>query len=1413
MPEIESTPPGDREPAPARTPTPPRQSLVDRLRATETETARARAAKAALADGMDRARAREKAACAAFSTTGHYIGGSAHKLMPAVVPILDLDSVRDPDEPAFELNFDDGVMLFDVEPVWVAGAPRKPGDLMHSIVETMANSTMEALYRKGWLPIPQKRSGGKRGPEGGITYKEFRKNVPTLPMIRSWANQHPSSNVALLMGSVSYNVFALDLDIYRDHPRYLEIAEALREHLGFDFARFGQKGFVQLLRAPEGVVIRNRTYMFACLPGEDESPGALEIIGNGLVTAYGHHHKTGDYFKWTGSMPLLYSPLSVPVVTVEQIDAAIAAVGAILPFAGSKGSGSRGCPVDPDGIVAYDSLPEVPGAVMPRVDLADPRWTSDGEKITDGRRRFMLSHSFALVCGNGFKILGDATDKQWRGLIAPALAAVLAVVRTDGKRDEASIRDYYTNTIETTVARLRDGTLKPWVLHAAPDGSRVKPGRLRLAADAAVRDVALSWLGKPAAVASVADMKKTTAIRPTVVIPATDDKRAARNLDVDRAIERARIGAKTDAALDDFIISALAGENAVHLLDAPTGGGKTTRTLAKVLPALTQRDDERPLLFLMPTLDNLAEAAEIAKRDGAYFETGDAEQKLMAKMMERAEALGLSAVIWKSKAAAGCRMLAVAEMLNAAGIGTTNLCRARSKVPGPDGEKKWDECKHMEECSGDGYQAVKIKSKTAKIIFASHYWLTAPVLPEELKECRAIVIDESILFRVASTGWLPRSAFDLSRPIPSITQLDRKLMRIEGGSRMPESAVHDRWAAETVATREYAAGIAQHGIDQRWDLTRLASEFAEDARGVDAVRMQVRILTDAMSYGSKVRPNIPTPEIARLVEHARPRFLALERRFWVTVLQLTLQIRADADPARKANAPFAARRNADGTLRRDTRLQAIQQVGASGLPEWGYRISWRATINWASAPTLMLDASADKDIVKRLYPGREVVHHHVPPGLLNLRTVLIADATYSGSSLDPRPQGDDGDEARALAAAEKCVKLRKLLELAATSHGHGRMLFGGSKKVRELIMGTWTWPPENIDEVHYGAQRGLDFAKNHLCAVSIGRSEMPIWLVDGLAAALTWDTDEPEEPYDERGDGLRDDGKPLMRLGVTRMVQCRDGADVGLSVPMVPGTYGRKIDTQWRDEELSQFRGRLRPVYRDEPATWICVSSVFPEGIVADAILTLDEAISTWSPIMSAQAVRGVGGVVAVGVTDRLDAISTTQVERFIADHADDPAYRDVTYSTMEGDIRFGLVSALQDPEPVFDAMIGDVHVSVGPPKARLAPSKAREPDAVILARPSAEERERRAEAWHWWFVERRAAGDEAVQHGKAISIMLRHREDPPGYVPQETAVEPVPDLVRPKPIVVEAGLSDDFLDLSKWVGRPLNGPPRMAAE
>ena len=1353
-------PDSDTEPSGVVAGAPPRRGLQA---LKENESTRRRAAHA-LADAREDARSTRPG----VSGSG-VVGGAYHLTMPRSVPLPSEEPQRAAGSAV--LDFVGGTVIKGP----AAPAAYDPYSRMYGRFETVALNIMPALYAKGWCSIPQHHRGGRRGPMGGIEYSRFKDHCPTAQMIETWAMQYPDANVAILLGAASHYTFAFDMD--SKNPELCRaVRDVLERHFGIDLIRFGAKGFVVLCRTAPDVDVRNRTFHFQKMPDDDpDDAPMLEILGHGsLVTAYGHHHRTGDYFKWGGLQPLQGTPLRAPLVTPEAIEAALANIQRIRPFVGSRKSGSRGCPVDPDGVLAYDDIPEVPGAYMPRLRLDDPRWTAVGERIVDGRRRAMLTHSMGLVAGNGFLIIDDTADEVWPGIVGPAIARLLSTLAPGGARDEGQIRIQYGKMVVSTVQKLRRGEIKPWRLSRAPDGTTVKAARIGAVAETAVRSAALAWLGAPNPGAGVAVrrlLKGAVAprtIAATCFVEATEAKREVRRLDVDRALERVRVAAETDAAIDAFIISALAGEDVVHALDGPTGSGKSTRTIDRVLPALTADEgDTRPVMIVMPTIANLREAAEVAGRGGAWFEEGDMATELMARMEARATALGIPAVVWKSKAVAGCALADRVALLNEASIGTDRLCESTSEERDEDGKYIKEKCVHFASCMKNGYQAMKAKAKTSRIVFLSHYWLTAPSLPKELSEARAVVIDESVLFRIASTGFLPMSAFDLARPVPFMEKEDRAAMRRLVGARAPESSLYDRWAGHTSAMRYLAASLAKQGIAERWDLVRLAEAFAAEPVGPDNVRMQVRICTDAMSHGALVWANIGIEDVRRLCKESKPLHLALERRFWITVRELVDQLVADAK--REPGEPWKARRNEDGTLRRDTRLQAIEQPVAKGF-EWGYRISWRSGVNWPFAPTLLLDASADPDIVRRLWPARRVVHHHVEASL-NLRTVLIADETYSGSSLDPRPRGDDGDAVRAEKARSRRVKLRRLIELVSSAHGHGRVLFGAAKAVREALTTWWPHPPWNLDEVHYGAQRGLDFAKDHAAAISIGRSEMPVWLVDGLAAALTWDMDEPEGPYDRRGNGLTDRGTPLLRRGTTRMVGRRDGSDVGLVVPMAEGTYGRKIDQQWRDEELSQFRGRLRPVYRDEPATWICVSSVFPEGVVADEILTLDEALATWSPVMSVLSHSDVMGVVAAGLTDRRDDVSAEDVRAFLVAHADDPAYRDVTWTDDDGTDRRGLVWAAQDSPGLAIGTMLDVpkamrRATIGPLKRSFVASRIRPPDALAKARPSSTERQaREAEFRARWDAE--AAGNEALREaGYAIAAIGHEMEAPPPLPP-----------------------------------------------
>src|SRR3546814_18141463 len=83
------------------------------------------------------------------------------------------------------------------------------------------------------------------------------------------------------------------------------------------------------------------------------------------------------------------------------------------------------------------------------------------------------------------------------------------------------------------------------------------------------------------------------------------------------------------------------------------------------------------------------------------------------------------------------------------------------------------------------------------------------------------------------------------------------------------------------------------------------------------------------------------------------------------------------------------------------------------------------------------------------------------------------------------------------------------------------------------------------------------------------------------SAALTYDDPMPEEPFDKNGNGLDDDGRSLELPKLVQVVPIRNGQDALIPTPGYLGRWARLIQKQYREEELLQFEGRLRPVARE----------------------------------------------------------------------------------------------------------------------------------------------------------------------------------------------------------------------------------------
>jgi len=235
--------------------------------------------------------------------------------------------------------------------------------------------------------------------------------------------------------------------------------------------------------------------------------------------------------------------------------------------------------------------------------------------------------------------------------------------------------------------------------------------------------------------------------------------------------------------------------------------------------------------------------------------------------------------------------------------------------------------------------------------------------------------------------------------------------------------------------------------------------------------------------------------------------------------------------------------------------------------------------------------------------------------------------------------------------------------------------------------------PENLHWVHYGALRGLDFAKNHSAAISIG-SIAPAWRdIDAYVGALSYDDPSPETPIDYLGTGLDGEGKELVQPTETAHYPARDGGSVVVEgVADFTAPWASEVYHQIREEELQQFGGRLRAVYREGRApVWVVLGKVLPDGCIVDEVISLaDLARPLGRATRSLEAVRQSGGLVCAGGTlaPSIDVCSMVSIDKAVEAFSSNPRLaegcHEVTYRVRgELEERRAFVNAASGSNPV----------------------------------------------------------------------------------------------------------------------------------
>lgn len=1036
--------------------------------------------------------------------------------------------------------------------------------------ESLFGVTGLRMRQLGWTVFPQER-GDKRLPakiDGRVLkWKSFSEVAPSIEDTQRWSNQAASANTAIVLGPTSGNTFCLDIDI-TDRQLSGQVEELADEMFGRTvFRRVGNDPKIALIYRVDDPqdLPSNRSFTLMEADGTTRSKHMIEILSKGKpITSHGHHHTTGRYFQWLDMKPTLQGPEYARTVTPTQLDTFLERVEQIRKF-------------HRNGWQNVEFAGDASGLERPVLSRAgDAPWVENADGIVvDGRDPF-LYHLARETCRANAGRCGSAEGREAiKGLV---LESFQRNAEMSGRWTEGFLQSQISEKVNRVASEVAAGNIKP---------ARPKPvGLLRR------KDLIIPGDDTFCHLAPVRQ-KHGVEFRPEGDVSAAAIE--AVRLRTDRTDIGGQIEARVHGGLEAFFAQVYSGRSSstVHVLKAPTGAGKTSRAIQYISEDPRTYQLTKPILFLLPTYANIEEVRERAqalKLDPTLSDEDLAEEAAelglvpdddieahVAKLREHASGSKLKTMIYRGKIAAGCQMAEKVRMLMDAGIGTANLCHARTKTEA--GETEDEYCVHYETCP-----AIKQRREIAQhhVVFLPRSFLTLTV-PEELDPA-AVIADESVFGLLVHHKEMPLAVLEAGRKEPALTKAEQK------AGLDADVLLQHRDEAVSVVKEAFDQGICPASLLRSHVFTTPKSAVP----GLELVRSAKRVCRCGITSSAGIYPDSSIADIAEAIAKPQGQDLKTEYRFW-SILEERIEalVQDELGASRDDYVPLA----------RGDHDYRIKCQKVEGQPP-SISVSWRSEPNWAGVPLLLLDASADDEICRQVFSGRKMVIHDVPSDF-NLRTMAIIDRMLSVRTIAP---GKDATSEQKLAAARTIDRIRRAISLICAMHGNGRVLIGMPKKVRKAVCLAWA-KPTNADFLHAGAEAGLDFAKQHVAVVGIGRQELPTSVVDGLVAAITFDRPLPEVPIDEFGTGLDGEGKDLELNYVERTLKMRGGRTGTYETQEHAGEFARRVQSQAREEKIMQLIGRLRTIFRtDTPAAYIFGQAI-PENLVIDEICTWDDLL------------------------------------------------------------------------------------------------------------------------------------------------------------------------------------------------------------
>jgi len=1046
--------------------------------------------------------------------------------------------------------------------------------------------TAKILVRNGWSVFPQSVD---RKPAiidnmrlNPFTDHRLDQRLPFRQEIETWIRHCGNYNVACAMGYGSGGAVAIDIDVtYPVLSRKIqEIAISVLGNTPLQrIGRYPKIALIYRMDTSEGKAIPSKSL------SAQEGGHAVEILSRGKqLTFFGSHHITGRPFRWTGKSPMTVRPDELPIIYKDQIESFLNLIGDVMPLSGGGEIG--------------DTYSEFGGII--------PSWSENQEgKINDGREKFLQS-LILRECSQWF-VAGKPDDrKSLKGLVQEITNIFANAVVTEGRWDPANLGREIPPRVFSTMTKLRNGTLAPkstrGMIRSVEETEKVSPERLT-------------------------PLSKSD-------ISILDRKSHAEALN--------ELGQFMNRAMSDFLDECSMpiedpdwrdyGNNGLHIIKAPPGIGKTSTLLRRLaedprtyidIPISDAESIRAPYIMLVPTYRNIdelrARAAlfgletdvddetliKVGVEHGLYNENDhEGLEKLRQQLIQLSgpgiDHGGFKVEMYQGRVRAGCKIVEQMDLATKSGLSGSNLCRKKmtkkEKDLAEDGETE-KFCVHFHSCPAIAQAQV---FDTAHLVLMPHAFL-ALNLPAAAKTTRGVIIDERAHDLFLHTTQIPVDALSLTRRPPRLSKKE-KAARVAADKEFRE----EDWANGLSMDREEAVEIFLKAIHEHRDP---AVDFHKmpDYRGRRLIESALKMCSASMHRDTEIEPNMSLERVEKVAAEPAGKYAREEWRLW-TILLERVDIVQNAELSGKIlKGPVG-----------DARIQYLH--GVDDPRGKRIRLSWRTEPNWIDRPILLLDASAEPAIIRKVWKRNQedIIETDLVSraGLYRKLKTVVIHAGGNGNNVLPiyRPfsnmmiigePSSVKNQKKLMQPAQILARVRLLIGALSLRHADGRILVGCNIPIRKAINQSWV-APGNVDFGHFGALRGLDVYRQHIAALSIGRLELPIDLIDGLAAALTYDDEDPEFPIDKDGTGYIGDDPVRIPLK-SKTFRLRDGRSIEIEIPIPDGEWARAVQSQYREEELVQFLGRLRPFHRDTIPTWYACSSVLPQDVIIDEVVSIDQ--------------------------------------------------------------------------------------------------------------------------------------------------------------------------------------------------------------